>query len=419
MTSSNKSLYVFILFLFTFASIQSQENIRVEYGDVFKHEKREIPVNFLGKDDSAYYLLYAEGRFGQGDEMTIRKFNLDLTPTNTEISLKHEVTDGKFNSLGVTKLKNNIIHVYYVLTDTGKKFYYQTVSLDDFTLGEQHFISEIEHDTKNALYAISRFLISDDEETVTLFYTIPNKNKELAKIRVQTFDANFNEKTSNDFEFQFQNKFFGIHNIFINKQNEMFLLCKKINNVDDPIIKNRSYEFHVYKIIDSSINLITTVTPEKGVNLRFLTPTFSTDNNVFLTGLTSKRNIYAMSGIYAAKVNLDNGEKLYETYNSFDPYFITQLAKSGKKKDRLIKKVNEGKYEDPNYILSNVIADENDELLVLAEQLRSYTYNYVTTYYNNNIAALRLNNKGEVVWKNKIGKRQEKTNVNIYNSYLV
>jgi len=210
-------------------------------------------------NENGFYLLYSEGRFGQGDEMRLRKFGLDLLPTNQELSLKNNNVEGEFNSLGVTKIKEKIIHLYYVLTETGKQYYYQSVDLENFSLGETKFITEIKNDTRKAINSISRFMVSEDDESIILFYTIPNKNKELQKIRIHIFDTDFNEKSSEEFEFEYENKIFAINNIFEHK-NEIFLLCKKYNS--SKILKeeqNKGYVYLIYKINENTIDLISTI----------------------------------------------------------------------------------------------------------------------------------------------------------------
>ena len=413
-----KKLYVIALFTIFLNATFAQKTVSVEYGAVFKNEKREIPIDIIGKDENGYYLLYSEGKFGQGDDMFLRKFNLDLTPSGQEINLKSETYDGDFNSLGITKIKDNIVHIFYVLTDTGKKYYYQSVDLKNFTLGEKTFITEIENDTKKASNSLSRFIISEDENTITLFYTIPNKNKETAKIKVQTFDSNFVEKTSADYEFPFNNDVLSIHYVFTNKQNELFMLCKLYDDYKTLSNENNHrYAFNLYKITPENLELITTIRPDN-VHLRHLNTTLLNDNELVLTGLYSIKNMYAMKGVFSAKVDLTTGKLAYSKYNDFSADFYSKLMEDGKKKDKEMAKFNDGKREDQNYILKQTIKLDNDELLVLAEQTWSFTYNYVTTYFNHDIAMIKLDKEGNMIWSNKIGKRNDKTNVSIYNSYF-
>ncbi|WP_339918099.1 hypothetical protein [Yeosuana marina] len=413
-----KTYFILFLCYLSFASVYSQNDIQIEYGAVFKNEKREIPFDIVGKDENGYYLLYSEGKYGQGDDMFLRKFNLDLTPSGQELNLKDETYENKFSSLGVTKINDNIIHVFSLMTDTGKKYYYQFVNLNTFELSEKKFITEIENDTKNANNSISRFIISDDENTITLFYTIPNKNKETAKIRVQTFDSSFVEQTNTTYEFPYNNDVLSIRSVFSNKNKELFILCKVYDS--SKILSDESkhqYEFQLFKVTSDNLKLLTKIRPNN-VHLRHLSTTLFDDNKLVLTGLFSVKDMYAMTGVFSAKIDLETGKQLYANYNTLSTEFFSKLMSDGKKKDKAILKYNEGKRENPNYILKNTIKLDNDELLVLAEQNRSFTYNYVTTYYSDNIAAIKLDNQGNVIWSNKIGKRNEKANVYIYNSFF-
>ena len=412
--------YIFFVLttLFCFKYLYAQNNIKVEFGEVFKNEKREIPVDIIGKDESGYYLLYSEGKFGQGDDMFLRKFSLDLTPTGEEINLKSETYEGDFNSLGLIKIKDHITHVFYLLTNAGKTFYFQTVDLKTFALSEKKLITTIENDTKSAKSSISRFMINNDENTITLFYTIPNKNKEIAKIKVQTFDSDFNEKTNATYEFPYNNDVFSIRNIFLNKKDELFIIGKKYDTYKIMNDENQHrYEFKLFKITNNDLELLTTIKPDD-VYLRSLNTTLIDDNKLILTGIYSKKDMYAMLGVFYTNIDLTTGAILNTTYNKLSANFFATLLEDGKKKEKAIKKYNEGKVENPNFLLKQTLKLDNDEVLVLAEQIWSFTYNYVTTFYHHDIAAIKLDSNGNMLWANKIGKRNDKPNVAIYSSYF-
>ncbi|NJX16265.1 hypothetical protein [Tamlana crocina] len=407
-----------LILLFFVQLNHAQRDISVEFGSVFKNDKREIPIDIIGKDENGYYLLYSEGKYGQGDDMYLRQFNLDLTPSGKEINLKDDTYEGKFNSLGLVKIKDNITHVFYLLTDEGKTFYYQNTDLKTFSLGPKQLITTIENDTKSARNSLSRFMISEDENTIFLFYTIPNKNKETAKIRVQTFDSSFNEKSISSYELPFKNDVLSFRKIFINNKNELFILCKKYDSYK--ILadgNNKRYEYLLYKVEPEKLNLLSTVRSPK-VHLRNLNITLINDNELILSGLTSKKNIYAMTGVFSSKINLNTGEKIYSKHTPLSAEFFAQLLEDGKKKNKAIEKYNDGKRENQNYVLQQTLKLDNDEVLVLAEQVWSYTYNYATTYYHHNIAAIKLDANGDLIWAKKIGKRNDKPNVPIYSSYF-
>jgi len=125
-----------------------------------------------------------------------------------------------------------------------------------------------------------------------------------------------------------------------------------------------------------------------------------------------------MTGVYTAKISLDSGEKKFETYTNFDAEYLTLLLEDGKRKQRILKRIAKGKHEDPNYILKNVMLNKDGEQTLIAEQIHSYTYNYSTTYYHQNLALIKLDNQGNMIWSSKIGKNQAKPNVAIYSSYF-
>ncbi|MFD0835782.1 hypothetical protein ACFQ0I_08415 [Mariniflexile aquimaris] len=396
----------------------SQENIDVEFGSIFKNEKREIPVDIIGNDENWYYLLYSEGKFGQGDDMFLRRFNLDLTPSGEEVNLKNETYEGNFNSLGLIKIKEKITHVFYLLTDEGKTFYHQSVNLKTFSLGEKKLITIIENDTKSAKSSISRFMKGNDENTIVLFYTIPNKNKEIAKIKVQTFDADFNEKTNNSYEFPYNNDELSIRNIFLTKKDDLFILAKKYDS--NNILKdenNHNYEFQLYKVNEEHLDLLTKIRPNN-IHLRALNTSIVNENELILTGIYSNKDMYAMAGVFASKIDLNNGNIVYTKYNKLSSDFYVKLLEDGKKKDKAEAKYNDGKLENPNYVLKQTIKLDNNELLVLAEQIWSYAYNYSITYYHHDIAVIKLDKDGNMLWANKIGKKNDKPNVPIYSSYF-
>ncbi|TCK69210.1 hypothetical protein DFQ05_0730 [Winogradskyella wandonensis] len=412
--------YVFSLFAiclcFLSTTAQDTPKLTVEYGSLFKNDKREIPIDIIGKDEFGYYMLYSEGRFGQGDELNIRKFHLDLTPSGMEINLKSKQYAGKFNSLGLRKIKNRIIHIFYVLTKTGKTYYYQTVDLDQFVLSEEKEILNIEHGDKDASESVSRFIISEDESTIKLIYTLPNDDEDNTTFQLKTFDVFFNEQSSTTYEFPYANEVFVLRNIFTSESDDIFFISKKFDS--DKIGREAmdfGYEYLFHKIEGDSLKLITTIRP-RDVHLRYLYPTIA-DNNLLLTGIYSETDLYAMSGIFTAKINLETSEVAYTNYNKLSAAFFAQLLEDGKKKDRLVKKFNEGKRDNQNYILKSVKVMDNNELLVLAEQTRTYSYNYSITYYHENVAAMRIGNDGKLIWANKIAKNQTRGNVPIYSSF--
>lgn len=412
--------YIFPLFALCLClqtlTAQKAPKLTADFGTLFKNDKREIPIDIIGKDEFSYYMLYSEGRFGQGDELVVRKFNLDLTPSGMEINLKSKQYTGKFNSLGLRKIKNRIIHLYYVVNKDGKTYYYQTVDLDKFVLSEETQITTVAHGEKDASESVSRFMISEDEKTISIIYTIPNDDEDNTTLILKQFDTFFNEQSSVSYSFPYANEVLSLRNIFTNDNDDIFIISKKFDS--DKIVKEINgfgYEYLFHKIESDQLKEITKIRPND-VHLRSLYPIIS-DNALLLTGIYSKTVLYAMSGIFTAKINLETSQVDYTNYNKLSVDFFNQLMADGKKKNRLTKKFNEGKRDNQNYILESIKVLDNNELLVLTEQQHTYSSNYSITYYHQNLAAMRIGSDGKLKWANKIGKNQTRNNVPIYSSF--
>nr|WP_299339525.1 hypothetical protein [Allomuricauda sp.] len=93
----NPKFLTFLLFAVNWFLSHGQADALVadiKIGDLFKNDKREIPIDFVGEDSTYYYILYAGGRFGNGDK-SLRKFNKNLVPVGDEIALEVSSDLGK------------------------------------------------------------------------------------------------------------------------------------------------------------------------------------------------------------------------------------------------------------------------------------------------------------------------------------
>lgn len=408
-----------IFFLLILLNNQIYSQVAIEYGEIFKNDKREIPTDIIGKDDTGYYFLYTEGKYGQGDDIFLRKFDTNLTPTKLRVNLKIEMENTKFNSLGVTKIKNKLIHIFSLKTEAEKGYYYQFIDLQDFSKTQKKLITTIDYLSKpNSKEFLTNFYVTKQEDSIILFFKISEKNEATLKLKKQIFDIDFNKKSEVIYELPFISKTLSHYEVFRGVKEDYYLKSKVYD--DGKIFaneNNQKYEHQLYSLSSEKPRLITSIRP-KGVHMRYLDINIDNENEIVLTSLTSKKGIYSTSGIYTSKLNLETGNFIYEKYNRLSADFFTQLMVEGKKKEKFKRKYNEGKKENSNYVFKNSLLLENGETLVLAEQIWSMASNFVTTFYHHNIAVIKLDKEGNIVWETKIGKKHTKTNTSIYNSFL-
>ena len=176
-----------------------------------------------------------------------------------------------------------------------------------------------------------------------------------------------------------------------------------------------NYDYMLYSLIDGEYNMINRI-KANGNHLRQVDLIEKESGEIVVAGMYSKKNMYSIKGIMHQRINREGSKpepiKSYE----FDEDFFTKLLVSPKK-ERVIRKISKGSYEDPYYVLYNILEYDNGDLLFVAEQIHTVISNYVATYFHENIALIRLDEQGNIVWYNKIGKKNIKNNVAYYSHY--
>ncbi|WP_268224108.1 hypothetical protein [Sinomicrobium oceani] len=413
----------FLLLLFTTPllaqdSTDNTPEIRITQGNVFKNDEREIPIDIIGHDENGYYILYAGGRFGQKKNKSIRKFTPSLEPSGEEIDLIPEDQEGEARTIGIAQTGDKIVHVWSLLTETEKKLFYQLIDLDDFSLQSSSLITAFSNEETDITRTYSNFIMSQDKSRIYLLYGMPTKKGETARINLKVFDNSFKEIKNESYDFPYPEDTFYIHDLFFSDKDELMVLAKKYNS--DRILKeerNKGYQYLLYQLQDQEFHHIADI-PVNDKHLRMLEPVWLPDGNLVLTGLYSKLDIYAMSGVFYTRIDTENGTVISAKEHPFGHDFYTALLDNENKINRVLKKLEKQKYEDPYYILRKVLKKPDDHIVLLTEQIHSVSHDFVIQYFHENIAMIELDGSGDIVWTNKIGKKNIKNNVSIYSSFF-
>ncbi|MBC9798531.1 hypothetical protein, partial [Sinomicrobium weinanense] len=395
---------------------EKTQNIEIRYGNVFKNDEREIPTDIIGHDKNGYYLLYSGGRFGQKKNKSIRKFSPDLVPAGEEIDLIPENQEGESQTLGIAQFDDKIIHVWSLTTESSKQFYYQLVNLDNFSLEESALITEIKDEESYIHQAYNSFIISPDRSRIFLLYSMPVKKGLKAKLHLKVFDTGFREINTEEYGIPVPDDQFSIQDLFFSEEGEPMILAKKF---DSPRTlkedRKKGYQYMLYRLKEGQFQQIASI-PIGDKHLRILEHVFLSDGSLVLTGFYSVKNMYAISGVYFSRIDLKTGKTTTKEH-SFDETFYTKLIDNDKKKARISKRLKKGKLEAPFYLMRNSFRMPGDHILLMAEQIHTFTQNFVTRFFHENLALVKLDSKGNLAWSNQIAKKNIKTNVGIYSSY--
>ena len=78
---------LFVLLSFNGYGQNVLDNIEVVFGPSFEVDKRSVPTEFVGSDETGFYMVYSMGKKGFGDNY-LYKFGYDLKPLiNKDLSV--------------------------------------------------------------------------------------------------------------------------------------------------------------------------------------------------------------------------------------------------------------------------------------------------------------------------------------------
>jgi hypothetical protein len=400
-----------LLALLVFNGLSGQsvrKEVSIELGPVFKVDERSIPINIIGSDDSAYYILYGGGKYGIKNQV-IRKFNRDLIPTDEVLNLFSEEQDEAIQDVDNLQIGNNLWKIMAHPFPHITKYYLQKINLDPLGIEFSKTIADIKSDLRTTSPNVSesslfaRIKSSLDTSRIVLFHPFPVKDKGKQKIRIIMFDNEFNQLRSDDYEFPYSKENFYVHEIYLKNTGELIINGIVFPDSDERTKEEKDqYEFLIFSLFEGSIKEITRIR-NYGRNIHQARLKFIRNDELVLAGLYSNRNMYAIRGTFYYRFNENKKEISANNFQKFDDSFYTSLLTESKKK-RLLKKIEKGDYEDPHYVLTNCLCDSTGELLLIAEQryISSSTMSYA--YYYQNIAIIKLDRNGKIIWSTKIGK---------------
>lgn len=416
------SLILLLCALMSFAQNQTLVS-KLEVGKLFKNDKREIPISFVGEDSLHYYIVYARGRFGHGDK-SLRKFNKDFAPTGNELNLESPSiqADGstkKSKSLGTIKMGNSIFHLWQEELETSVRFFSQKVGLKDFNLIGKQLVASIPKKPVSPKRVFSYFVFDEFEEGMNLIHENPFGDENTFGLSIKRISEELEVMNEVTYEFDFPKSQFFIEEMHQTAANQFLVLAKFYFGKNTISKENKKeYEHILFKLNNGELTKVTTIST-RGKHLRRLEMLNSDSGEVILSGIFAQDNLYNMGGVYFCKIDVNAADIITEKYHPISAELSLKLLEDGKRKQKLLKKRQGNNVELPYYVLKDIIPinGEKSKFLLLAEQIHSMTVYGQIKYYHDNVMMFMLDEEGILEWSNVMGKRQQKDNVLIYSSF--
>ena len=400
-------LSLFII-AFQWSSIAQNLDIQIKAGPVFSVGEKSIPVDIVNYDSSGYYIMYGDGKYGNG-ETSLVKFNNDLKPTDQRFHIYSKKDD--YTSLGLLHVKNSVFQLLGKSTYDSRQYFLQKIDAEKFSAGIPKMIAEVPSEERSIDNSVKTFFLSHDESELLFFYSVPNKGRDNQKFRILTFDHDFVQTSSVDYELPFKNKLFTVYSIRLLENNDLILLGKHdLKPLEGDMLKH--YEYWVYKLGGGKTKRLFNIQTENR-HLRQIRLSINKLGEIVIAGFYSENDMYAIKGTFYQRSDTIAGRTLVKNIQEFDISFHAEIIKEKRRQKEITRMEKNGKPEARYYVLNNFVMDSLENITLVAEQTlySNYQWHYL------NIAIVKISPNGEIIWAKQIGKNNSYPGPGLYSSY--
>ena len=414
------------------------DKVEVLWGPETKEAKRSTMGDLIAHDKSGIFVTKNKFKgYFKDYQISIEHLDPNLIKTNSAIL-----------NLGEKKNKrtlehfihfNDIIYVFSSKSDNSiKKNYLYVESINKKTLlsnNDLKKISEIDFSGKKKWnngdfgYSISR-----DSSKILIYNGLPYDKKEKAKISLTVLDSKMDKLWEEKITLPYLDKLFGVEDYHISNDGNVYLLGK--------IYKENRKEYkrgkpnYFYKILSYKSDSLLNKEFPIDIQEYFISDmkiTTDKSENIICAGFYSENSTITIKGSYYLTIDGSSKEITTKSFKEFGIDFITQNMTKKKEKKARKRAAKDKGLELYEYDLDNIILKENGGAILVGEQ---YYVRVVTTtstdangnvttrttyyYHYNDIIVINISKDGEILWTEKIPKRQVSVNDGgFYSSYTL
>ncbi len=423
---SMKAYLSLILLLFT-SSLFAQNNaedIDVAFGPMFNAGKRAVPTQFVGADDSGFYVIYSRGKHGQGEKI-IYKFGYDLKPQlNKPLSKRIGALNTQTQS--VFQIDEKLYHVSTLSQGREKRFYLQEIGTDNLNQTQPKELDRFQTEGKSAAFGTTEISMTEDTSRISIVYSIPSRRKENEAFGVNVFDREMNPLWKGTFELPYENRLLELQNYRIDNEGTVYMLGKRYFNKRRERVEGLvNYDYLLFSLQRNG-DLDSLKIGSEGKFLRSMQVSLAANGDIISTGFYSDRNTANIGGAYYLRIDGQSREVINSSFKEFEIDFLTANMTERKAK-RTKKRIEEGKnVELPSYYIDDLITKPDGGVIMIGEKRQiivstsyaGYVAVTTTSYYYDDILVVEISPEGEINWANRVAKKQWTVNDGAaYSSY--
>jgi len=435
-----KHLFLAVLFIHTLAHSQYKlSKKQIVWSEDLKASKKSTLSDLLTGAKGDFFAIkhQRKGFYGLSSSFSLEHFDknmkflkaneIEIMFEKKELKMENLVFYGNelllFSSFSNTKLKKNFLFVQTVNQNTLK------LNDDLKKVAEISFEKKSRYNNGNYGFEVSR-----DSSKMLVYYNMPYDKKDNEKYGFHVFDINMKELWHKQVVLPYSDQLFDVQDYEVSNNSDVYLVGKLYDEKFKESIKdepNYAYKIIAYK--DAGNVSVTSDIELKDKYIQALNIAINNNDEIIGTGFYSNSSGQGVKGVFFTRLNKETGKIEKQSYKEFGVDFIKQnlTIKEEKKVDKKIKKGDN--VEMYKYYLDNIVFKEDGGVVIVAEQyfVRTSTYTvysqnggsrtYTTYhYYYNDIIVSSISPEGDIVWTEKIAKRQRTSNdQGFYSSYAL
>jgi len=392
----------------------------VIWGETYKNSRRASLSGIIHSDESGFYTLSRDkGLKLQYFDNAMNKINsseLDLSQGEKE----------KYLEFFISTREKLLLFSGFVNQKQKKKFLFvQSVNLKSLSPNDDiKKIGEINFEGSKKRYNTGSFdyEISRDSSKYVIYYNLPYEKKGKEKIGLIVYTIDHDKLWEKEIEFPYLDSHFRVSDYELDNQGTFHVLGKIFQEKKEREKKKPFYHYEINSYFADGTEKNYKIEIENKF-LKDMQISLDDDGNIICAGFYSSKGTWSIDGSYFIKIDAETKQMVSESYNEFGMDFILQNL-TEKQEKKVKKKQEKGKdAELYKYDLDQIILKDDGGAVLVGEQyfvrvVTNTTSNGnggVTTtttyhYHYNDIIVISISPSGDILWTEKIPKRQKTTN---------
>lgn len=434
--------YLLLPLLLISAALCGQKNVSYELGEPYKLPKKHRDLGFVGTEKNGFSQLSLR----MGDDIVVQTLNKSYAPVSEQSVDISEVGKG-FVSDNFIALKNNYYWYYSTWNRDEQREYLHYRPFDlknnrfssqDQTIIKANKLSGTTVATGFYQFGVTNkyaFNVSADSSKMLVTYRLkPLEKKDKYnkdKIGFNVFDHNMKKLWSNEMTMPYTEAEMDNSDYEIASNGNVYMLAKVYEPKDEIKSKDKKerrkeadYHYELFLIKKNSVKPEVLKLDLDSKFIRSSVLNEDSKGNLILGGYYSKnRNSSGSDGAFILKIEFEDNDisAIKKYFYEFPVALLKQFeSKRTQKKLEKKEKKNKDKTGDDNIEASNLVLreikfDKDGTTTIVGEEYYSVTICTTdskgnttcrTTYYYQDIIAMKVDDKGKILWANKIPKNQ-------------